>query len=107
MNFTIWILQRIKRKVFGSGTWQWVEEYRRMIMREKILALLLTVLLGGIWFICASLVAVWLNDLERPPQYVMVGIFATPVVFFIYNWLAALYEIYNNERIATWQTLKE
>jgi len=37
---------------------------------------------------------------------VRAAIIAIPV-FYVYHWLAALYEIYDAERLATWERLKE
>jgi len=110
MYFSQWLLARIRKTLFGDASWDWVRAYRDMIIDEKPLALLITLGLGLIWFMVASLVTVlgfYEGDSREVPS-VAIWIHAViPIVIFFYNWIMALYEIFDAERMATWNTLKE
>ena len=112
MNFTIWILNRIKTSVLntlrlGQGQWKWVREYRDLILRQKGLSFLATVFGGLLWFMFAVAASLCLLETKEHIEIaVRAAIIAIPV-FYVYHWLAALYEIYDAERLATWERLKE
>ena len=103
MYFVSWLLKRASKRMFND--WEWIRKYREFIIDEKAVSIVLTVLLGALWFIVMSVIAVWISD-GRPPQYVLYVILSVPPLFYIYNWLVALYEIYDRERMATWEELK-
>ena len=107
MNFIKWLLQRIKRTLIGDGGWQWVSEYRRLILREKTISILVTVFGGFVWFLVCGSLTLWLANDKETVFLVMRGVLLSVPAFYIYNWLAALYEIYDTERMATWDRLKE
>lgn len=104
--FIKWLGKRVTKTLFKEGHWQWIESYRDLIMREKPLAILLTFLMGALWFVGMGAVVALTSD-TRPPQYVFMTLLSVPPLFFIYNWLAALYEIYSEERERTMNYLKE
>ena len=103
MNFAQWLLKRAIRKMFGD--WQWVYEYRKMIRDLWPLAFILTTLAGALFFIGVNLFVMFAFDvhLTRDGLY---AVAAVPYLFFVYNWLAGLYEIYDTERMATWDAVK-
>ena len=105
MNFAQWLFRRAVNSM--SGAWDWVDEYRKLIIEVPFLAILLTFLIGAVWFIICGVVFVWANGNEPPPRYVLYFMMAVPPLFLIYNWLAAMYEIYDRERQATWDELKK
>lgn len=107
MNFALWILNRIKRTLIGDGQWEWISEYRRLILREKPISFLVTVFGGLLWFMFNALLVIWLVDDRELGGNLMKGILLSVPLFYVYNWLAALYEIYDTERMATWERLKE
>lgn len=107
MNFVKWLLLRIKRSLIGDGRWQWIEEYRRLIIREKPISIIVTVFGGALWFLVCALLCLWLVDTKETVFLIMRGVVLSVPAFYIYNWLAALYEIYDTERMATWDRLKE
>lgn len=112
MNFTIWILNRIKTSILnvlhlGQGQWKWVREYRRLIVYHKGLSLLATTFGGVLWLFISFAASMALLDTKGDILYTMnVALYMVPA-FYVYHWLAALYEIYDTERLATWERLKE
>jgi ABC-type uncharacterized transport system permease subunit len=104
MNFTLWILKRIMKSLVGNGRWLWVEKYRSLIINEKPFSVLVTLLGGTLWFLISALIAVWITP--RPPDYVLVSILLTPIIFYVYNWLMALHVIYTDEKMECWNELK-
>lgn len=107
MNFVKWLLLRIKRTLIGDGQWEWISDYRRLILREKPISFLVTVFGGLLWFMFNALLVIWLVDDKELGGNLMKGILLSVPLFYVYNWIAALYEIYDTERIATWERLKE
>ena len=106
MNFVLWLFKRMKRKLFSSAPFRFVESYRNFIQDEFFGAIVITLLIGVVQFIiCAAFIA-WCYD-SRPPQVWLYILLANPVVFFVYNWLVVLYQIYDTERMACWERLKE
>jgi hypothetical protein len=106
MNFAKWILKRMHRKMFG-GEWGWLYKYREFIQEEMPLSILLTVLIGALWTLVLGIAFANFIDDRNTLLIVMKCVISCPPLFFIYNWLAALYEIYDAERMATWDRLKE
>ena len=107
MNFIFWLLKRMRRKIFGEpGSQSFCSKYRDFMDREFAGAILLTVLFGCLQFFVCSIIAVWVWS-GRPPQWLFYILLASPVVFFLYNWLRLLYEYYDAERLSTWNKLKE
>lgn len=107
MNFILWLLARIKKTLIGDGPWEWISEYRRLILREKPFSILLTFLGGLLWFLACGLLTVWLVEDKQIGGHIMQGVIISIPAFYIYNWLAALYEVYDAERMATWHTLQD
>ena len=105
MNFIVWLLKRIKRKLFGNNTFAFVEGYREFIRDEFAGAIVITVLVGIGQFILGAMFCAWLWE-GRPPQYVLYILLANPAIFFVYNWLVVLHGYYMNEKMATWEELK-
>jgi len=102
--FIKWLGRRIHTKLFKVDRFAWVENYRNIIMKEKPLAIILTMLLGAFWFIAvAGLTSAFFG---RPPEWVLYVYLLTPPAFFVYHWLGALHEIYIKERERTTDYLK-
>jgi hypothetical protein len=106
MYFTEWLLKRWFNMFFGGTRWTWVSKYREIIMEERALSILLTALLGTIWFMVSFSLCMVFSQ-TRPSDLVAYALLAVPLLFYIYNWMMALYEIFDDERRRTWQTLKE
>lgn len=106
MNFAKWILLRIKRTLFGDGNWQWVYEYRRLIIKSKVESVLVTIFGGLVFWLFMMVPAFLFLPSREEISLCMQTILLLVPTFYIYNWLAALYEIYDTERMATWERLK-
>lgn len=108
MNFIIWLLKRIKRTMLRTTEeWHWVRKYRRMILEEKFLSIMLTTMLGTI-FIGSTALGVVIYGGTREVASTAIDLAGTFVVsFYLYNWLAALYDVYTTEKMATWHALKD
>ena len=108
MYFAQWLLARIKKTLVGER-WDWVDDYRQTIIKEKPLAILITVGLGLIWFLLFMLITVlgvYNGRATEMPSWIVWVAALAPVTIFLYNWIMALYEIFDAERMATWETLK-
>jgi hypothetical protein len=107
MNFVIWLLKRMKRKIFGSPeTQSFCSKFRDFMRDEFAGAIVITLLLGIGQFILGAIIVAWICD-GRPPMWTFYMLLANPFIFFFYNWLMLLYSYYDNERMATWNRLKE
>lgn len=104
MHFAEWLLNRAYNKM--SCSWQWIHGYRSVIMDIWLLAFILTTLIGGVCVAVAVLVYMSVFE-TRPSNEVIYTLLTLPYIFFVYNWLAALYEIYDTERMATWDAVKK
>lgn len=107
MNFGIWLLKRMKRKLFGvPGSRTFCSKFRDFMRDEFFGAAVLTFLFGCLQFFIGAILTAWICD-GRPPQWVFFILLANPILFFFYNWLMLLYSYYDSERMATWNRLKE
>lgn len=104
MYFAQWLLKRINKHLFNN--WEWVRKYRRFIIEEKPISILLTILCGLLWFMICGILTIWLVDDKQLGSDIMKGVIVSVPLFFIYNWLMALYEIFDTERMASWEYLK-
>jgi hypothetical protein len=104
MNFIKWLANRAFNAMFSD--WDWIREYRKLIVEIWPLAVILTLLVGGVWFIVVGLTVTWLSG-TPPSQFTLKCILAVPPTVFFYNWIAILYEIYDEERQRAWRLLKE
>ena len=104
MNFAQWLFNRAFGRVMRP--WAWIKSYREIIMEVWPLAFILTTLIGGLWFIIFNLIVVMGMFDTTPTKEGMWVTAAVPYLFFVYNWIMALYEIYDTERMATWEAVK-
>jgi hypothetical protein len=106
MYFVNWLLQRLKRNLFGNGRWRWIGDYRNMIIREKPMSILVTIM-GGIVFTLFAMLCVLFWFQTKTEFFNMFHIvICIPPAFWFYNWIMALYEIFDAERMATWEAVK-
>lgn len=104
MYFAEWLLKRMNKHLFNN--WEWVRKYREIIIDEKAMSIILTLLLGLMWVIFSTAIACLVLG-TRPSDELLYLIFSIPPLFYIYNWIMALYEIFDRERRETWAVLKE
>jgi hypothetical protein len=112
MNFTIWILNRIKNTLLnvlqlGQGQWGWVREYRNLILKQKVVSFLVTIFGGLLWFMISFVASIAMIDSKENIFFALrAAILAVPA-FYVYHWLAALHEIYRAEVMKTWDALNQ
>jgi TM2 domain-containing membrane protein YozV len=107
MNFAIWLLKRMKRKLLGDPNSQSLcSKFRDFMQDEFAGAIVITLLLGIGQFILGAIIVAWICE-GHPPMWTFYMLLANPFIFFFYNWLVLLYGYYDNERMATWNRLKE
>jgi len=105
MNFVIWILNRIKNSV-SKHRFAWVRDYRECILHDKMLSILLTVGMGLLYMILVLVLSIPFVDREGTFHTIICGLSASVVMFYVYNWIMALHEVYELEKKKFWQELK-
>ena len=102
MNFVIWLFRRIKN--YRSD---WVESYRRLILEETFLSIVFTLILGIVLYIlpvCFLLIPY--VDRTSTATTIIWCLVGSVIVFYVYHWLMALHEVYEEEKLKTWEALK-
>lgn len=106
MSFVTWLGRRIKRKLFGVK-FEWVRYYQEQILHDKSYSLMITVVFGGLFEVLVVIAnTIFVNDREFGITLMKCAP-ALVVAFYCYHWLAALYEVYANERQQTWDALNK
>ena len=102
MNFITWIFRRIK-----NSQSDWVEGYRRMILEETFLSIMFT-LLCAIFLYIIPVGFLLIPYVDRADTVVTItwGLVGSVIVFYVYHWLMALHEVYEEEKLRTWEALK-
>ncbi len=107
MNFAKWLLRRMANTFNGGNQWRWIQDYRSLILRDKPMSIFATVGCGLVWFILGAVPSILLlPDAESIGIAFQCILYSIPA-FYIYNWLAALHEIYRKEVMQTFDTLKD
>jgi hypothetical protein len=104
MNFITWIFKRIKNSMFNSQS-EWVQVYRRMILREKFLSIVLTLVGGALYILFVGFLLIPYIDRAETAAKIIYGLVGSVVMFYVYHWLMALHEVYLLERQKTWDAL--
>jgi len=102
MNFVTWLFRRIK-----NSQLDWVEGYRRMILEETFLSIVFTLILGIVLYIlpvCFLLIPY--VDRAGTATTIIWCLVGSVIVFYVYHWIMALREIYEEEKLKTWEELK-
>ena len=102
MNFITWIFRRIK-----NSQSDWVEGYRRLILEETFLSIVFTLLLGIVLYIlpvCFLLIPY--VDRAGTAVTIIWCLVGSVILFYVYHWIMALREIYEEEKLRTWEALK-
>ena len=102
MNFITWIFRRIKNARF-----EWVEGYRRLILEEFFLSIVFTMISGivcwivPIWWICIH----FIDQHATAELTLLVSALSVPL-FWVYHWIMALREVYEQEKKKFWEEFK-
>jgi putative flippase GtrA len=100
MNFITWIFKRIK-----NSQSDWAQGYRRMILEETLLSIVLTLVCGALYILLVGWLLIPFIDRTDTFAKTMWGLVASVVMFYVYHWLRALHEVYLLERQKTWDAL--
>jgi hypothetical protein len=104
MNFLTWLFKRIKDSMF-SIQFGWIKDYRRMILREKILSIVLTLACGALYILLVGFLLIPFIDRADTFANTIWGLAGSVVMFYVYHWIMALHEVYLLERQKTWDAL--
>jgi uncharacterized membrane protein YeaQ/YmgE (transglycosylase-associated protein family) len=90
--------------MFNSQS-EWVQVYRRMILREKFLSIVLTLVGGALYILFVGFLLIPYIDRAETAAKIIYGLVGSVVMFYVYHWLMALHEVYLLERQKTWDAL--
>jgi len=77
-----------------------------MILKDKAVSIVATTLVGAIFVGSAVLGALASGATREVVSTVADTVAMFVPIFYVYHWIAALYDVYTNEKMATWNTLK-
>ena len=106
MNFLTWLFKRIKDSMF-SIQFGWIKDYRRMILREKFLSILLTFACGAGFNLLVVLLLIPIIDRADTFANTIWVVAGSVVMFYVYHWIMALHEVYHLERQKIWNELSK
>lgn len=106
MNFITWMLNRIKNSI-TKHRFAWVQDYRECILHDKMLSIFLTVAMGILYTILVTVLLIPFVDSEGTFHTIIGGLAASVVVFYVYHWIMALHEVYEEEKQETWDALSK
>jgi uncharacterized membrane protein (DUF485 family) len=102
MNFITWVFRRIK-----NSQSDWVRGYRRMILQETVLSIVLTLLCGVLYILFVGFLLIPYIDRAETAAKITYGLVGSVAIFYVYHWLMALHEVYLLERQKTWDALSK
>jgi uncharacterized membrane protein (DUF485 family) len=106
MNFITWLFKRIKNSMFNDQ-FEWIQKYRRMILQETVLSIVLTLLCGVLYILFVGFLLIPYIDRAETAAKIIYGLVGSVAVFYVYHWLMALHEVYLLERQKTWDALSK
>ena len=102
MYFISWLIQRVKQARF-----EWVVGYRRLIIEEKFLSIVFTVIIGLFcWITPVGWICIHFIDHHATAEYTLLALALSVPLFWVYHWIMALYAIYREEQRSMWEELK-
>jgi uncharacterized membrane protein YeaQ/YmgE (transglycosylase-associated protein family) len=90
-----------------NDQFEWIQKYRRMILQEKFLSILLTLTGGALYNLLVVLLLIPFIDRTDTFANTIWGVTGSVVVFYVYHWIMALHEVYLLERQKTWDALSK
>lgn len=88
-----------------DNQFEWVKDYRRMILQEKTLSMVLTLVFGSLYIIFVGWLLIPFIDRTDTFRMAIWGLAGSVILFYVYHWLMALHEVYLLERQKTWDAL--
>ena len=90
-----------------NDQFEWIQKYRRMILQETILSIVLTFACGALYILFVGFLLIPYIDRAETAAKIIWGLSASVVMFYVYHWLMALHEVYLLERQKTWDALSK
>ena len=106
MKFITWLFKRIKDSMFDIQ-FGWIKDYRRMILREKFLSIVLTLVCGALYILFVGFLLIPYIDRADTAAKIIWSLAGSVAVFYVYHWIMALHEVYLLERQKTWDALSK
>ena len=85
----------------------WIKDYRRMILQEKFLSILITLVGGALYNLLVVLLLIPFSDRADTVVNTIWGLTGSVAMFYVYHWIMALHEVYLLERQKTWNALSK
>jgi hypothetical protein len=102
MNFATWLFKRIK-----NAKLEWVIGYRRLILEETFLSIVFTFICGiFLYIVPVGFLLIPYVDRTDTATTIIWGLVVSVVIFYVYHWIMALREVYELEKLKTWEALK-
>jgi uncharacterized membrane protein (DUF485 family) len=86
---------------------EWIQNYRRMILQEKVLSIVLTLLCGALYILFVGFLLIPYIDRADTFANTVWGLAGSVVMFYVYHWIMALHEVYQLERQKIWNELSK
>ena len=94
MNFVTWIFRRIKLRRSD-----WVKGYHRLILEETFLSIVFTLICGiSLYILPVCFLLIPYVDRADTAVTIIWGLAASVVIFYVYHWIMALHEVYEQEK---------
>ena len=91
----------------AENQFEWVKNYRRMILQEKVLSIVLTFVCGCLYVIFVGWLLIPFIDRAETAAKIIYGLIGSVAIFYVYHWIMALHEVYLLERQKTWDALSK
>jgi hypothetical protein len=102
MYFVKWLLKRIK-----NSQSDWVKGYQRLILEEFFLSIVFTLICGILLYVVpVGFLLIPYIDRADTAVTIIWCLVASVVMFYVYHWIMALHEVYEEEKRKTWEALK-
>ena len=102
MNFVTWIVRRIKNARF-----EWAEGYHRLILEETFLSIVFTLICGiSLYILPVCFLLIHYVDRADTAVTIVWSLAGSVVIFYVYHWIMALHEVYEQEKKQFWEEFK-
>ena len=88
-----------------NDQFEWIKNYRRMILQETVLSIVFTLLCGVLYILFVGFLLIAYIDRAETAAKIIYGLVGSVAVFYVYHWIMALHEVYLLERQKTWDAL--
>jgi uncharacterized membrane protein (DUF485 family) len=90
-----------------NDQFEWIKNYRRMILQETVLSIVLTLLCGVLYILFVGFLLIPYIDRAETAAKIIYGLIGSVAIFYVYHWIRALHEVYLLERQKIWNELSK